>query len=139
MGLVFTTSGKRAFQTLALWFGIVALTIQGLVPLCVASPAAAAGGSSIVICTVHGYETIQLDANGNPTGVPASNHGATCFLCLGCQVGSGLPAPAFAHFSVPSGLQRQPLQLADAVTPSRPQHLSYVSRAPPAVSGVLTA
>jgi hypothetical protein len=135
----FAANGKRAFQALALWLGLVALTIQGLVPLCIATPAAAAGGSSIVICTVHGYETVQLDANGNPTGGPVSDHGTGCFLCLGCQMGLGLPAPALAQFSVPSEAQREPMQFASALAPSRPQHLFYVSRAPPTARESLTA
>jgi hypothetical protein len=140
VALAFRTNGRRAFQTLALWFGLVALTIQGLVPLCVASPAASAsGGSSIVICTVHGYETIQLDGDGNPTGSPASDHGATCFLCLGCHMGSGLPAPAFSQLFIALDLQREPLQFAAALAPSRPQHFSYVSRAPPAAPNSLAA
>lgn len=139
MTLTFAARRRRAFQTLALWFGLVALTIQGLVPLCVASPAAAAGGSSIVICTVHGYETIQFDADGNPTGAPISDHGANCFLCLGCHIGSGLPPPALAQLFVPSESVRDPFEVAHARAPSRPQHFSYVSRAPPAARDSLTA
>jgi hypothetical protein len=135
-------SGRRAVQRLALWLGLVALTIQGLVPLCVASaaPSGAAGVSSIVICTVHGYETIQLDATGNPVpGAPSSDHGTTCFFCLGCHMGVGFVAPTLAQFSLPAGFEREAPRLVSAITPSRPLHLSYVTRAPPAVSDPIKA
>lgn len=144
MGLLLTSSGKRAFQTLALWLGLVALTIQGLVPLCVAGAVGAsgtAGGHSIVICTVHGYQTIQLDSGGNPVpGAPASDHGnSTCFLCLGCHMGLGFTAPVLAQFFAPIVVKREMPEFASAATPSRPQHFSYVTRAPPRLSDLPTA
>ena len=143
MGLLLKSSGKRMFQTLALWLGLVALTIQGLAPLCIAGAAGtagAAGVNSIVICTVRGYKTVQLDADGNPLpDAPASDHGnSTCFLGLGCHMGLGFAAPVVAQVVVPAGLEREPLRLASAVAPYRPAHSSYVTRAPPHLSYLLT-
>jgi hypothetical protein len=124
-------------RSLALWLGLVALTIQGLVPLCAAGPAAAAGGNAIVICTPHGFETLRLDAGGNPIpGAPQADH-STCFLCLGCHIGTSFTAPAFIAFAAPASVQREMPPAADAPRLMRPAHVSYVSRAPPAAAGAI--
>jgi hypothetical protein len=137
-----TILGKRRVwgglgRSLALWLGLVALTIQGLVPLCAAGPAAASGGNAIVICTSHGFETLQLDADGNPVpGAPQADH-STCFLCLGCHIGASFTAPAFVAFSAPQSAQRQAPFAAETHRLTRPAHVSYVSRAPPAAAGAI--
>jgi len=135
-------SGKRLVQRLALWLGLVALTIQGLVPLCVANaaPSGAAGVSSIVICTVQGYETIQLDRDGNPVpGVPSADHGTTCLLCVGCHRGAGLSAPSLPQMAAPVALSRETRPFLSAIAPSGPAQFSYVTRGPPAGSDPITA
>src|SRR5258708_22158231 len=55
----------RVLRTFALTLGLAALMLQALAPLCLAGTASAGSGQSIVICTVHGMQTIQLDADGN--------------------------------------------------------------------------
>ena len=125
-------------RKLALWLGIVALTVQGFMPLCIAgavAASAASGGQSIVICTAHGFQTIQLDADGNPLpGSPAPDHSSSdCPLCIGCHLGGGLIAPALAAFERQSVSHYERAEFTQTPAPSRPPHLSYVSRAPPAL------
>src|SRR5258706_4306759 len=60
----------KALRTLALLLGLVALTAQGLAPLCLGAamgaPSSQSSISSIVICTIHGIRTIQIGAHGKP-------------------------------------------------------------------------
>jgi len=126
-----TSSKGRMFRTFALWLGLVALTIQGLVPLCAMGPASASGTNSIVICTSHGFETVALDADGNPIeGAPHADH-SSCFMCLGCQIGGGFTAVMFVAFAAPANVHRETPHIASAPMLARSAHLSYVSRAPP--------
>ena len=134
-----TILGKRRAwdgfgRSLVLWLGLVALTIQGLVPLCAAGPAAASGGNAIVICTPHGFETLRLDADGNPIpGAPQTDH-STCFLCLGCHIGASFTTPAFVALAAPQSVEPKAAFAAVAPVLTRPVHVSYVSRAPPAAT-----
>ena len=52
-----------ALKALALWLGLAALILQGFVPL---AAMAAPAGHSIVICTIHGMQTIRIGADGKP-------------------------------------------------------------------------
>jgi DUF2946 family protein len=131
-------SGKPVLRSLVLWLGLIALSIQGLVPLC-ASAATHGSGSSIVICTTHGYETVQVDEDGNPVApVPQSDH-ATCFLCLGCHLGGGFTAPSLIAFALPDRAAQTAPQFIDAAIPASRAHLPYTSRAPPAAWETIAA
>lgn len=60
---------SRALRAFALALGLVALTLQGLAPLCLNMPGGASGPEgvhSVVLCTIHGYQTIQIGADGKP-------------------------------------------------------------------------
>jgi hypothetical protein len=121
-----------ALQALALWFGIAALMLQGLVP----TGAIAADGRSIVICTAHGMETIRLGSDGKPLAAqtnPGSNRLA-CSVCSDCTAASGftLPSPILAG---------QLLAFVEAVlfvpnisAPLTRVYRPYGSRAPPSLT-----
>ena len=129
-------AGKAgAFKTLALWLGLMALTIQALAPLCLPVPAAASGGNTITLCTSHGIETITLDADGKPVKAPASkHHNSDCSLCGSCPVGGGFTTPAEIAFAAPSSTTDTARMIATAPARTRPFHFSYVGRAPPRIA-----
>lgn len=67
-----TSQCGRGIDLIAVVFGLLAMAAQAVAPVCFIgfAPAHASGGFSLVICSVHGSQTVTLDANGNP--VPAS-------------------------------------------------------------------
>jgi hypothetical protein len=79
------SSFRRRFDFVALLFGLAALTVQAIAPICLSGfpPGRSADGFSIVLCTVHGFQTVTLDANGKP--LPAtpdkSNPDGLCPIC----------------------------------------------------------
>jgi hypothetical protein len=76
---------RRAVDFVALVFGLAALAVQVIAPICLSGfPAArATGGLSIVLCTAHGFQTVTLDVNGKP--IPAApDNGGSDGLCLMC-------------------------------------------------------
>ena len=129
------TGKAGALKTLALWLGLVALTIQALVPLCAPGAVAIAGGNTVTICTSHGVETITLGTDGKPVKAPATqHHSSDCMLCSSCPMGSGFIAPTIIAFATPSiRADVAPVMLA-APAHSRPFHFSYVGRAPPRIA-----
>jgi DUF2946 family protein len=120
----------RAF---ALSLGLLAMTLQGLLPLCGAASAGEAtpAGSvtSIILCTSHGVQTIHLDAGGNPLPANPGDKGA-CSLCAAfCGTGAFL-APVVVAYDAPVGRVFVPQSFETFAPPAR-VHVSYASRAPP--------
>ena len=128
-----------AFRTLALWLGLIALTVQGLAPLCFAGAANAAGLQSLVICTVHGFQTIQLDANGNlvPDAPGSGQDNLNC--CTGCHLNTGMTVPRVASVAAPSVKPAAKIVFAFADPISLRFQLSYSSRAPPSAMETIIA
>ena len=126
----------RVLRTFALTLGLAALMLQALAPLCLAGTASASSGQSIVICTLHGTQTIQLDADGNviPNVPSHDQQNSTCSMCLGAQTARAFTAPAPASVPAPTISARVERSVAASITPSLPPHFSYVTRAPPASS-----
>ena len=124
---------RSALQGLALWLGVIALTLQSFAPLCLAAAGGSAppGGYSIVICTAHGFEKLVIGADGAPVkGTPATPD-QSCSLCIGMHSQSGCAAPDLVSLAQPAIAVAA--SLPDEPTPAsslRP-HSSYVSRAPP--------
>jgi hypothetical protein len=129
---IFSSRSNGTLRALALWVGLVALIVQSLVPICVSGTASASGGASIVICTVQGMQTVQIDADGKPVpSAPSSGH-ETCFLCLGCHLGGGFIAPQFAVLAAPSSPAHEAIAFAEAPARARPPYRPYSNRGPPA-------
>ena len=126
----------RALRAFALMLGLVALTVQGLAPLCLnmmGGPSGSAGAYSIVLCTIHGVQTIQIGADGKPAPNAPSpgQQNSTCPICTGFQAAHGFTGPELVAFVVPANFQRAPLPIMAAPAPSLRSHHSYISRAPP--------
>ena len=127
---------SRALRAFALTLGLVALTLQGLAPLCLnmaGGPSGAVGVYSFVLCTIHGYQTIQIGADGKPVpNAPAPDQqNSSCPMCAGFQAAKAFTAPAPVALAVPTNVQRATLSIASAPLPSIRSHRSYISRAPP--------
>jgi hypothetical protein len=127
------SGGRRAFQTLALWLGLVALTIQGLAPLCLTGMASTSGGHSVVICTAHGFETLLIGADGKPLkNAPVTNHQSSdCSLCSVCHAGGGFTTPSPILFALPAFAEIGAVRFVIAAAIPRLHRFSYVTRAPP--------
>jgi hypothetical protein len=127
---------SRALRAFALTLGLVALTLQGLAPLCLnmaGAPSSSAGGYSIVLCTIHGYQTVQIGADGKPApNTPSPDQqNSTCPMCAGVQAAKAFIAPAPIALAVPTNFQRAVLSIASTPAASLRSHVSYISRAPP--------
>ncbi len=135
----------KALRTLALLLGLVALTAQGLAPLCLGAamgaPSSQSSISSIVICTIHGMRTIQIDADGKPVpNNPAPDQqNSTCPICTGFQTASAFGAPAPVQLVAPATFKRLPQIFVSAPAPSQRSHVFYITRAPPASAFVSQA
>jgi len=84
---------SRALRAFALTLGLVALTLQGLAPLCLnmtGAPSVSASGYSIIICTVHGYQTIQIGADGKPAPNAPAQPDAISHVRLLASIGVSL-------------------------------------------------
>jgi len=118
----------RAFRVLALWLGLAALMVQSLAPA-YARTVAAADGTSIVICTAHGFQTVQLDSDGKAVSGKSSASLQDC--CTDCQAAGGfvLPTP----LRVPEPFQFASESPAFLVAPVRIGRFlsSYLTRGPP--------
>jgi len=128
----------KALRTLALMLGLIALTVQGLAPLCkgaaMAAPAAQVGGSSIVICTIDGMRTIQLGDDGKPLPEKSAPDQQTpnCPTCTSFHPASAFAAPQPALLVAPASYTRLPRMFASAPATSPRSHAPYSTRAPPA-------
>ena len=125
---------SRALRAFALTLGLVALTLQGLAPLCLnmtGGTSGTAGAHSVVLCTIHGYQTIQIGADGKPAPDAPDQQNSTCPICVGFHAAKAFTAPQPIALAVPTNFQRAALPVASAPAPSLKSQFSYVSRAPP--------
>lgn len=126
----------RALRAFALTLGLVALTLQGLAPLCLnmtGGTPGTAGAHSVVLCTIHGYQTIQIGADGKPapTAPAPDQQNSICPICVGFQAAKAFTTPAPVALVVPTNFEHAASPIASASAPSLKSHFSYVSRAPP--------
>ena len=133
--LSLTSNCRRVFDSLGLLLGLIALTVQAMAPLCLSGlmDAHSAGGSSIILCTAHGFETIQVDSSGNPLpSAPAKNGSdSVCPLCTGFQAASALIAPAPIVLALALPVVRDRTIVAPGPVSFGCPYLSYVTRGPP--------
>ena len=127
---------NRALRAVALWLGLAALTIQGLAPLCLNmmdAPLASAGVSSIVLCTLHGFQTIRIAADGKPipNAPTPDQQNSTCPICTGFHAAKTFTAPALVGLVVPTHFTLAPQAINSSPVPLVSSHRSYISRAPP--------
>jgi len=129
----------RAVSALALWLGLAALMIQGLAPLCLTGAMAATrdGGTTIVICTIHGPETIRVGGDGTTPPTGSAHDGSDCALCAAFH-----NVNAFTHTApVLMQLSTAPREISlSRVAPMfiARVHLPYATRAPPVSTETVT-
>jgi hypothetical protein len=135
VSLSFSSNCRRAFRALALSLGLAALMVQGIAPLCLGGlmGTGAAGASSIVLCTAHGFQTVVLDADGNPVpAAPAKNApDSLCPMCLAFHAASAFAAPALIFVALGLIVTHQRPLIALPVLSTSHSYRSYVTRAPP--------
>jgi hypothetical protein len=117
-----------AFRALALWLGLAALLVQSLAPA-YARTVTASDGTSIVICTAHGFQTVQVDAEGNALVGKPSTNAQDC--CTDCQAAGGFVVPPPVRIPVPFRIvTHSPGFASERVILAR-FYSSYVTRGPP--------
>ena len=128
-----------ALQALALCLSLVAVAVQGLVPFGLSGmlPHRARSDSfTVILCTAHGWETVQIGADGKPlpNAPGAGGPKSKCPICTDLQAASACtPAPTIA-LALPLNGGRAILWIATPSTPVSRPYSSYVTRAPPASS-----
>jgi len=135
VGLSFSSSFRNAFRALALSLGFAALMVQAVAPLCLGGliSSGPAGASSIVLCTAHGFQTVALDAAGNPLpSAPAkSAPDSLCPMCVAFHSGAAFIAPALIVAVLALVFSRERPLLALARLGTSNSYRSYSTRAPP--------
>jgi hypothetical protein len=126
---------RAALRTLFLWLGLGALTVQAFAPLCLTGGVGGspAGVSSIILCTAHGFERIQIGADGQPLPAQGDDQkGSDCFLCVAMHGSGAFPTSARIAVEIPTKVSVAPIAVASIPAPSREFASAYVSRGPPA-------
>jgi hypothetical protein len=114
--------------------GLIALMVQSLAPLC--APAlmggASGGVASVVICTAHGFETLQLSADGQPLPNQPSHNISDC--CSLCHAPNGFAVASPIRVAVPSSIASENTVLVTPPAVAARFYSSYVTRGPPRLS-----
>ena len=126
------SASRRAFQTFALWLGLAALMVQGLAPLCASAMMGGTGGNgaSLVICTAHGFETVQVGSDGKPLPHPAGTSMSDC--CSACHAPGGFTLASPVRLTAPSQIAYVARPMAPALIAAARFYTSYGTRGPPA-------
>jgi len=92
-----SSSGRR--RALGAWLGVIALLLQGLMPVGQAVPFAGAGDRAfLVLCTGHGTRTLPVE----PDGSGPENRPWSCPVCQANALGDSLVAPASVVVPAPA-------------------------------------
>ena len=133
MTTAFSLRPNRLVRTLALWFGLAALMVQGLAPLCAGFMSGApAGTASIVICTVHGSQIVQIGADGK--ALPAAPGKSLSDCCSTCHAPGSFTTPPPILAAVPADAVYMHIQIAVAPILGQRFYSSYLTRGPPPVN-----
>ena len=138
MSIGFLSNWHRSARTTALWLGLAALLVQAMAPLCLAGfmSAGATGASSIILCTSHGFETIQIGADGKPLpATPAQDQqGTTCPLCAAMHATTAFVPPPLALAAAPLSVAAARMSVISVPVPFRKFSFAYVTRGPPGLA-----
>jgi Protein of unknown function (DUF2946) len=124
--------GRRVFKTMALWLGLAALMVQGLAPLCASVGGAGGTIASVVICTAHGFETVQVGADGKPLPQHPSKSMSDC--CSACHAPGGFTVTSPIPVAGPSSIAYGGALIVPAPVVTARFYSSYVTRGPPAAT-----
>jgi hypothetical protein len=119
----------------ALALGLIAVAAQAIAPICLSGfvGSRATGGISIVLCSAHGLQTINLDANGNPVnGAPDNgNPDSQCPMCVACHAASLLVPLAVTLIAVLFLWSHEDRFSIVALRIQRRVYAPYLTRGPP--------
>ena len=120
---------RQAIRAVALWLGVLALMVQTLAPAYAASAAGAGKGSSIVICTAHGFQTVRVDADGNAIAGKSSGNSSDC--CNDYHAAGGFIVPTPVRVPEPFRIVSEASWFAAPASIAPRFYSSYVTRGPP--------
>jgi len=120
---------RHAVRAVALWLGVLALMVQSLAPVYAALAAGAGEGSSIVICTAHGFETVRVDADGNAIAGKSSANSSDC--CNDYHAAGGFIVPTPVCFPEPFHIASEVSWFAAQHSVTLRPYSSYITRGPP--------
>ena len=89
----------------------------------------ASDGTSIVICTAHGFQTVQLDSDGNAVSGKSSGSAQDC--CTDCQAAGGFVVPPPIRIPEPFQIASSAPRLEARLLIAPRFYSSYVTRGPP--------
>jgi hypothetical protein len=119
---------RHVLRALALWLGLAALMVQSLAPA-YARTVQTSGATSIVICTAHGFQTVQLEEDGNALAGKSSANAQDC--CTDCQVTGGFIVPTPVRLPEPFQVASEVPWFAASPPIAARFYSSYVTRGPP--------
>jgi len=119
---------RQVIRAVALWLGVFALMVQTLAPAYAAS-VAAGEGSSIVICTAHGFQTVHVDADGNAIPGKSSANSSDC--CNDYHAAGGFIVPTPGRLPAPFHITSEASWFAAPASIAPRFYSSYVTRGPP--------
>src|SRR5437764_1435262 len=127
---------RGCFEFVALIFGLAALAVQAIAPICLSGFAAprSSGGFSIVLCTAHGFQSVTLDQNGKPIPAAPAKDGSDglCQMCTAFHSAPLIVTPAVLILLVVL-FWSQAYQIGSSDAPVlRRTYASFISRGPPA-------
>jgi hypothetical protein len=127
----------RSFDFVALVFGLAALAVQAIAPICLSGFAAprSSGGFSIVLCTAHGFQSVTLDQNGKPIPAAPAKDGSDglCQMCTAFHSAPLIVTPAAAILIFLLFWSRSDQIIASDAPVLRRAYASFVTRGPPAI------
>lgn len=122
---------RDVLKAFALWLGLTALMVQAVAPLCAPGlTGGTSGNASMVICTAHGFETVQLGSDGKPVPVKPAHIAQDC--CSACPAAGGFIASASVPVTIPSRVAYEDIRFFAASFLAPRLYVSYVTRGPPA-------
>ena len=132
MTAAISSTPRRVFKMLALWLGLAALMVQGLAPLCANGGMSGTVGNSasVVICTAHGFETVQVGEDGIP--IPHQPAKVMTDCCSACHAPGGVTIASPIALAVPFSIAYDGAHIAPAPVVTTRFYSSYVTRGPPA-------
>jgi hypothetical protein len=108
---------------------LLALLVQSFAPAYARLAGGAGGGSSIVICTAHGFQTVRVDADGNALTGKSSANAQDC--CTDCQAAGGFVVPTPVRVPTPSHIASDEPVFGASPRLTLRFFSSYVTRGPP--------
>jgi hypothetical protein len=118
-------------KMIALWLGLAALMVQGLAPLCASGILGGAGGNiaSVVICTAHGFEIVQVGFDGKPLAHQPAKAMSDC--CSACHAPGGFTIASPIPLATLSSIAYDGTHIAPTLVDTVRFYSSYVTRGPP--------